>query len=222
MALHLNLYHEIQKQQMLRRRDPLKLGLYGVGVVVAFLLFYYFYRLEQVSGVTSQAKKLETEWNLKSPKAKEALEQSAQLSINLKINQSLMEAIENRFYWAPFLERIQKTVPKNVQITHLHGTMDQETGKGFIEVVGLGAGPEPRKEAEEFRLSFIEKTLKGATKIESKFSSLENSDATVQLDGSTLNTALFTLQFNFINVNTPPVAPVATPEKKSAERSPVR
>lgn len=216
MALHLNLYHEIQKQAIARSRDPLKLGLYAVGVVVAFLMIYYFYRLEQVSVLTSQAKKLQAQWDLKTPKAKEALAESAQFSTNLKLREDLTSAIENRYYWAPLLERIQKAVPKNVQITRLHGQMEQ--GRGTLEITGIGAGPEPRKVAEDFRTSFIEKCLKGAIKIDSKFSSLEDTDATVQLNDKTLNTALFTLQFNFSVAEIVPTTPVATPVKRKGAR----
>ena len=215
MAFHLNLYHAMQKLALERQRDPLKLGLYAVMVVVVFLMLYYFYRLEQVSVFTSQARKLQTAWDLKSPKAKDALAQATQLNTNVKLKDDLENAMENRFYWAPFLERIQNVVPSNVQITHLHGVVDP--GAGLIEFAGVGAGDQPRKVVEKFRTDFIEKGLLGYKKVASKFNSLEDSDATVQLDAKSLNTALFSLQFNFtLTDGTSAAAPAVKKGQKGA------
>ena len=212
MAFHLNLYHEMQKLALERQRDPLKLGLYAVMVVVVFLMVYYFYRLEQVSVFTSRARGLQTAWDLNSPKAAESLAQATRLNTNVKLKEDLVNAIENRFYWAPFLERIQNVVPRNVQITHWRGAMEQ--GAGLVEVTGIGAGDEPRKVVEKFRTDFIEKALMGYKKVFSKFNSLEDSDASVQLDGKSLNTALFSLQFNFtLTDETSGIAPVKKVQK---------
>ncbi|MEI8340735.1 MAG: hypothetical protein WCH43_04255 [Verrucomicrobiota bacterium] len=204
MALHLNLYHEIQKQEMQRRRDPLKLGVYGVVVVIVFLMIYYFYRMEEVSVITNSAKKLKAEWQMTESKAKEAQLLEVQLTASIKTKEDLVQSIETRFYWAPLLERIQKTVPKNIQVTSFHGNVEAQTGKGTLSVSGIAAGAEPRKVAENFRTEFAGKCLTGYKDVDSKFSSLEESDATVPLDGKTLATALFALQFQFTVVDASP------------------
>jgi Tfp pilus assembly protein PilN len=211
MALHLNLYHEVQKQEIQRQRDPLKLGMYGIAVVVAILLAYYFYRMEQVQGVASRAAQLQTRWQMTDPKAKEAQVLETQLTVSTKTKEDLVQAIENRFYWAPLLERIQKTVPKNVQITSFRGLIEPGTGKGSLSVSGIGAGTEPRKVAEDFRTSFSAKCLTGYNSVDSNFVSLEESDATVQLDGKAQNTALFALQFQFAVAE---AVPSATPVQR--------
>jgi len=214
MALHLNLYHEMQKQAMQRRRDPLKLGLYALVVVVAILLFYYFYRVEQVHVLTTQAAQLESKWKMTEPKAQEALALEAQLNASVKVKEALVQAIENRFYWAPLLEKIQRTIPANVQITSFRGSMDSVTGKGMLTVSGIAAGATPRKVAEDFRTSFVSKCLEGFNKVDSDFASLEDSDTTVQLDGKALSTVLFSLQFQFsVEEPTPSPTPVQKLQK---------
>ena len=202
MALHLNLYHEIQKQELQRQRDPLKLGLYGILGLVAILLVYYFYRVEQGTRLANQAKQLQAQWQMTEPKAKEAELLEAQLMINLKTKDDLVHAIENRFYWAPLMERIQRMVPANVQITSFRGSMEPGTGKGLLAVSGIAAGDEPRRVAEDFRTNFAGKCLQGYKEVDSGFVSLGESDATVMLNGKALNTALFVLQFHFTVVDT--------------------
>ena len=205
MALHLNLYHELQKLAVQRRRDPLKLGLYGIVVVIVILAFYYFYRIEQVSGVVNKAKRMQAQWQLLEPKAKEAQALETQLTANLNTKDELLQSIESRFYWAPLLEKIQRTVPRNVQITSLRGSMaawvEEAGGKrsreGMLTISGVAAGAEPRKVAEDFRTEFLGKCLQGYNGAESKFVTLEESEGTVQLDGKTLNTATYSLQFHF-------------------------
>jgi len=197
MALHLNLYHEIQKQDLQRRRDPLKLGVYGVVVVIFALAAYYFYRMDQVRIVSGSAKRLQVQWQMAEPKAKDAQLLESQLTTTIKTKEDLVQAIESRFYWAPLLERIQQSVPGNVQIITFRGAMDGGNKKGVLNISGVAAGVEPRKVAEDFRTNFVAKCLAKYKDVDSKFSALEESETTVQFEGKSLNSALFSLQFQF-------------------------
>jgi len=209
MALHLNLCHEIEKQALQRSRDPLKLGLYGMGLIAALLLVYYFYRVQQVYKITSQAAQLQTKWKIDEPKAALAKLREDELKVNLKLKETLVQRIEGRFYWAPLLERILQTVPRNVQINGFQGTIDADTEQGALNVNGIAAGDEARKAAEDLRTTFASTCLKQYRQVTSKFVSLEDSEQRVPLDGKTLNTSIFSLQFQFSTAPEPPPAPTS-------------
>ena len=212
MALHLNLYHEIQKQTLQRRRDPLKLGMYGVALLVLASLGYYFFRMAEVSEVIKEAGRLDTQWKITEPKAKDAAQREIDLTALQKLKETIVGRIDNRFFWAPFLQKIELAVPRNVQITSFRGSIDSGTRIGGLTISGIAAGAQPRKVAEDLRTTLINKCLHDCTDVTSNFSSLEDSDATVQLDGKTMNTALFALQFQF-NVPIPGATPAPAPKK---------
>ena len=49
MALHLNLIHEIDKLKRAQKRDPLKLSLWGLGVIASGFAAYYFFQVAKLS-----------------------------------------------------------------------------------------------------------------------------------------------------------------------------
>ena len=51
MAIRLNLYHEVMKVEALKRRDPLKLSMYGLSAVVVGLAGYYLWQVMVGSGL---------------------------------------------------------------------------------------------------------------------------------------------------------------------------
>jgi len=210
MPLHLNLYHEIQKQQLQRRRDPLKLGIYAVGVLIALLIGYYFYRMQQVYDVTRQSGQLQTQWQSLEPKSKDAAALEIVLTAQSKLKETVVSKIDYRFFWAPMLQKIQIAVPRNVQITTFRGSFEPGGRTGAISLNGVAAGAQPRKVAEDLRTALLAKCLQSYTSVTSNFSSLEDSEATVLLDGKTMATALFSLQFQF-TVPLPGATPSPTP-----------
>src|SRR5256885_1408433 len=117
MALHINLYHEVQKQQLARRRDPLKLGMLGLLCIGVGFVIFYLYRMECVHEINSHVAALQAEWEKLDPKQKAAKEREEELNIAVKLNDMFVKRIDGRFYWAPVLAQILEKVPVDVQLT---------------------------------------------------------------------------------------------------------
>ncbi len=121
MALHLNLYHEIEKQKSQSRRDPLRLGIIGLACVALGFALFYFYRLHQAGEVDNQLGQLQSQWDKLDPQQKAAQARQADLSQSINTCDAVVSKIEHRLFWAPLLDQFLKVVPKNVQITRFDG-----------------------------------------------------------------------------------------------------
>jgi Tfp pilus assembly protein PilN len=212
MALHINLYHEIHREAQARRRDPLKLASYaGIGLGLLFVAFYG-YTWTSTHSVVAQAAALDAQYKKLAPEAEKAKVRAAELEKLRKVNVALIDRIQNRFYWAPFLGRFQQIVPNNIQITSLSGDVDAKKRQIVIVLLnGVAAGEQPRTAAEEFRVALQQKLAPDYAETSAVFdaNSLEDSPDTVQLDGKTLPTATFRIRLQF--KTTPPVAATPTP-----------
>lgn len=213
MALHLNLYHEIQKQERQRRRDPLKLGMMGMIVIAVGFLAYYFCRLDNVRSVNDQLSRLQAEWSSTEPKLKAAQAREAEIATTLKTKSALVQSIESRFYWAPLLEKVLLSVPREVQVTRLDGEMVDKTKGGGLSVSGISSGEHPRKVAEDLRTTFVNKLSEKYKGVSSSFKTLEDSEQTVKIDGKALPTAIFAMQFQLATATAEPT-PVITERKQ--------
>ncbi len=210
MPLTLNLLHEEQKQLQARQRDPLKLGLLGLVGVALLFMGYYAYRLIGASSLSGQLHARQAEWARQEPLARAALTQEADLSLTLGAAAAVTKRIEGRFYWAPILETLQRTVPPAVQILSLSGNNELNGEKVLLGVDGIAAGPEPRAAAEQFRIALAEALSKKFPGAASTFRSLEETNAIATLDGKPLPTAKFTID---VNLKKPAAAPAPEPAR---------
>lgn len=194
MALHLNLYHEVQKARKLKRRDPLKISMYGLAALAAGFASYYFVELGRMHGIAAELNKVQAEYNSLEPKAKTAKKREDEIALEVRKSELMERRIEDRFYWAPMLEEIAKTVPKEVQVTRLVGDL---TGDGIrkcsITVDGISAGPDPRKVAEDLRTAIADKLAPKYKNVTSNFKTLEDGTETVMLEGQQMATATFAI-----------------------------
>ena len=197
MALHLNLYHEVHKQQRARKRDPLKLGMLGVLVVLLGFAGYYFVRLAEAREVGSRLAVVEAEYQAIEPKEKQAKEREAELNANIALSNALVKKVENRYYWAPVIERFMEAVPREIQLTRFEATHSTDKGKSTaITVSGISTGPEPRRVAEDLRTTLEDKLAEENATVSSSFKLLEDSEEKVQLDGAAMPSATFTIQLD--------------------------
>ncbi len=198
MALHLNLYHEIQKQKQQSRRDPLKLGMYGLGVVALCLAGYYCMRLREASQVMGRLDQMQAEWEKMEPLQKAAETRGADLSKAIQTSDALVQKIENRFYWAPLLDQLLEATPKNVQITKFDGKSDIDNGASTCSftITGLSSGNEPRRVAEELRTALHNKFAEKHGKVTAVFQALDDAAETVFLDGRPLPVANFGIKLD--------------------------
>ena len=213
MALHINLYNELQKQAQARRRDPVKLAILSGVLLVALFVFYYGYRRSVVGGLDVKVSGLKDEWAQLQPQQTNAKAREAELLGQQKANQALVARVQSRFYWAPFLERFGLAVPGNVQITSLVGD-SPAPGKPTVTVLlsGIAAGQQPRSVAEQFRITLQQKLSKDYGGLEAMFdaNSLEDGAATVDLNGQSLSTATFRIRLQF-KAEPPAAAQTPTP-----------
>jgi len=202
MALHLNLYHEIHRQAERERRDPVKLaGLAGV-VFLVFLVFWYSYRLSVVRGVENKRNTLQSAWSKVEPQMKTAIGNEARFLAQQKSNQALVTRLNERFYWAPFLDEFAATTPAHIQMVSLTGDVEEgKENKKTINVLvrGVAAGVQPRTAAEDFRRSLQDKLAGLYSEVSAGFdaNSLEDGVETVKLNGQTLGTATFRIRVQF-------------------------
>jgi hypothetical protein len=207
MSLHINLYHEVLRQEIQRRRDPLKLSIYAlVGIAVLFV-GYYMLRFGQVTYLKSQLAD-KTSHLGKLTAQIEAQKKDGDLATLTKTSDTLMERIEGRFFWAPLFEEIVKISPADVQITSLSGEhhIDDKPGSFILTVTGLAAGGEPRTVAENFRTSLLH-VLSGKYKlVSSAFRSLDEATEQVVVNGQIRPAVNFTIS---IRNNDPSVATAA-------------
>ena len=194
MGLHLDLYHEAHTAKAIKRRDPLKLSLYGLAAVIAGFAGYYVMELVKYHSVSNELATVKNEFTKLEPLAKVAKKREAEITAETKSGDLLVKKVEGRFYWAPLLAQIMQVVPREVQVTRLAGDL---TGEGLrrcsISLEGLSAGADARKVAEELRTALAEKFATTHKNVSSKFRSLEDGAEQVMLDGKPAPTAMFAI-----------------------------
>ena len=198
MALRLNLNHEILQAERLRKRDPLKLSLMGLGVIAAGFACFYFAELAKMGGISQEYTHKKWEFDTLSPKATAAKTREDELALTIRAGDNMVQRIEGRFYWAPMIEQLVNAVPPEVQITKFSGDVQGEkTKRCRLTIDGLSAGTDPRKVAEELRTSISESFGKKYKNVTSSFRSLEDGVEPAQLNGIASQTATFAINIEF-------------------------
>ncbi|MEA3208848.1 MAG: hypothetical protein QOE70_1905 [Chthoniobacter sp.] len=194
MALHLNLFHEIQTTRQLQRRDPLKLSIYGLSAIAACFAGYYVFQFGRMHTINTELNRVQSQFSALEPKAKAAKKREEEINVEIKKSDLMAKRIENRFYWAPVLEQIAQSVPREVQITRLAGDLSGEgLRKCSLTVDGISAGSDPRQVAEDVRTAIAEKIGAKYKNVTSNFKTLEDGTELVVLDGKQMPTATFAI-----------------------------
>src|SRR5687767_6148292 len=196
MALHLNLLHEEISEQRQRQRDPLKIGIMVLGALGALMLAFYMWKAYQTLEIRNRLSQVQHEWSKVEPKVTAAQKRSAELNSIISTTKVLDGIIDDRFFWAPFLEKLSRCVALNAQVTSIDGTV-QEDSKVMVNIEGLAAGREPRAAAEELRQLLLEQLGQSYGEVKVEFKSLEDLDTIVNIGGSNLNMARFGLSVAF-------------------------
>src|SRR5205807_1288217 len=114
MALHLNLLHEEILAVRQRQRDPLKIGMLILAGCGAMLFLYYAWNAYQTIEIKSRLGAIDREWAKVEPKVTAAQKRAAELNGIIGTTHVLDGYINNRFLWAPLLEKISRCVAPNV------------------------------------------------------------------------------------------------------------
>ena len=215
MPLQLNLLHEEILQQRQRQRDPLKLSLYAAIGLGALLILNYLWTGYRVLESKSRLNSMQADWGKIEPKVTEAQKRSDELNGIISTTNALDGYIENRFYWAPLLEKVAHCVTPNIQITALEGIVEEDKGLVTVTLDGVAGGREPRGVAEDFRQMLLEQVGKEQPTVKVEFKTLEDLDATVAVGGNNVTTAHFV-----VTVGMEPFSKAATPAPTRAKISP--
>ena len=209
MPLHVNLYHEVQRQERARQRDPLRLGMLAALICGIGLVAYYFVVLAQAHVVGAQFSVLQDEFAKLDPKAKAAKARQDVLNGQIQASNAMMKKVDGRFYWAPVLDEVLKAVPRSVQLTHLAADAPGDNNPlTVISVSGISSAKEPRNEAEALRISLESRFKKQFQNVSAVFKQLDDSDEIVLLNGQNLPTASFTIDIQIQTQDAAPAAPV--------------
>ena len=206
MAINLDLYHEIRSAQKVAKRDPLKLGVYALIVLAILMGIYYTWRLADAHSKQQAFATVQTTWAKVSKQQTAAAARETECEETIKNATIFQDRTDHRFLWAPLLSVVAQTVPKNVQLTKLTGTVtgdknDKTSGapptRCSMEIDGIAAGKIPREAAERFRVSLQSHFASHYKEAAASFKSLDDSAATVPLGDERLNTATFSIRIEF-------------------------
>jgi len=197
MALHLNLLHEEILEHRQRQRDPLKIGMMVLAGFGAFLLLYYMFNAYRTLEIKSRLRAVERNWTKIEPEVTAAHNRVAELEGVIKTTRALDNYIENRFFWAPFLQKVSHCVPPNAQLTSLEASVLDENKGVSVSLEGVAAGREPRSVAEDLRQMLIEQLGQGYSGVKVEFKTLEDLDAIVNVGGTNMPMAHYLLAVNF-------------------------
>jgi hypothetical protein len=203
MALHLNLLHEEILEHRQRQRDPLKIGIMVLGGFGALLFLYYMFSAYRTLEIKSRLSAVERNWTKIEPEVTAAQKRVAELEGVIKTTRALDDYIENRFFWAPFLQKVSHCVPPNTQLTNLEASVLDETKGISVSLEGVAAGREPRSVAEDLRQMLIEQLGHGYRGVKVEFKTLEDLDTIVNVGGTNMPMAHYILA---INCNPGPMA----------------
>jgi hypothetical protein len=214
MALQLNLLHEQIAETRQRQRDPLKLGMMALGAIGALMLLFYVFKAYQTLAIKNRLSVVQQEWAKVEPKVTAAQKRSKELTAIISTTKVLDTVIEERFYWAPFLQKLSRCVAPNAQLMNLEGSVSDDGKQVVVTIQGLAAGREPRSAAEELRQLLTEQLSQGYSEVKVEFKSLEDLDTIINVGGTNMSIARYSLGVT--------LAPVTPAESKAATPAPVR
>lgn len=215
MALHLNLLHEEIREQRQRQRDPLKIGMMVLGGLAALMFLYYMWNAYLTLGIRNRLNAVQSDWSKVEPKVTSAQKRSAELNSIISTTKVLDGMIDNRFFWAPFLEKLSRCVAMNAQITSVDGTVLDDNRGVNVMIEGLAAGREPRAAAEELRQLLLEQLGQSYHDVKVEFKTLEDMDTLVRIGGANMAMARFSVSASFGQTATvKPAAASGRPPKK--------
>lgn len=205
MAFSLNLYHEILSEQMERKRDPLKLGLAALGIVVLGFAAYGSLRWSHASGQHAALAATEREWRDLQPKIAEAKGRKTEVEKLLEASKAIDMLKAGRVSWASALALLFRTIPPEVQLRTFQADSTLTVPKDpsakpvlsvWMVLGGLAAGPEPRTVAEDLRKALAAAFEERYPGVRASFSNnqLNESEETVRLNGEELPTVTFNIR----------------------------
>jgi hypothetical protein len=216
MALHLNLLHEEILEERQRQRDPLKIGMIILAGLGALLFLYYMWNAYRTLEIKRRLSVVEREWTKVEPKVITAKKRADELNSIIKTTHVLDDYIENRFFWAPFLQRVSRCVAPNAQLTSIEGSVLEDNKGISVSIEGVAAAREPRSAAEDLRQMLLEQLAQSYKEVKVEFKALEDLDTVANVAGANMAMSHYILVVNFSP--SPPTKPAASPSPGRATK----
>jgi len=197
MALHLNLLHEEILEHRQRQRDPLKIGIMVLVSFGVFMFLYYIWNAYRTLEIKGRLSVVEREWAKVEPTVTAAQKRSTELTNIIKTTRVLDEYVESRFFWGPLLQKIALCIAPNTQLTSLEGSVLEDNKGVAVSIEGVAAGREPRAAAEDLRQMLTEQLAQSYGDVKVEFKALEDLDTIVNVSGTNLAMARYTLTVGF-------------------------
>jgi hypothetical protein len=219
MALHLNLLHEEILEQRQRHRDPLKIGILLLAGCGVLLFLYYGWNVYQTLQAKARLSAVERDWAKVEPQVTEAQKRAAELTNIINTTRVLDSYADDRFLWAPVLEKISHCVAPNAQLTAIEGAV-QDDDKGVTLVIqGVAAAHEPRSAAEDLRQVLLEQLGQSYREVKVEFKALDDVETVTKVDGAAMPMARYTIAVSFKGNSAPKPAPAPGRSKRKNESS---
>lgn len=224
MALKLNLHHELDKQAALKRRDPLKFAMAGGIIVAVGFVVFYLAELDIELHRSKEVRLLEDEAKQADMEAQKAVTEAASFKQAIDTRDYLVKHLEGRFYWAPFLSKLQEVVPPEIQVSQVTGDVTGDLTKNCkILIGGLAAGVEPFRVADQF-VTIVQKAFESVPEYRGVKAALRpgrdgvsEAPDIVTLDGKKLPTVNFRIDLTFETGEKPATPPPTKKRKDPAE-----
>ena len=160
MPIRINLLAEAQAAAELRRKDPVKRGIWiGSFLVLAMLLWIAKYQLD-VTFEKSAYNKVESEWKSKMTQYSAVTNNQARTAEIEQKLRALDNLSTNRFLWAPVLNALQQTVVDDVQVVRLDGVQSYTAEEGREVTVGASHHRIPGAMTEKVSLTIEAKDMR--------------------------------------------------------------
>ncbi len=197
MALHLNLLHEEILEHRQRQRDPLKIGIMVLVSFGVLMFLYYMWNAYRTLEIKGRLSVVEREWAKVEPTVTAAQKRSTELTNIIKTTRVLDEYVESRFFWGPLLQKIALCIAPNTQLTTIEGSVLEDNKGVAVSIEGVAAGREPRAAAEDLRQMLTEQLAQSYGDVKVEFKALEDLDTIVNVSGTNLAMARYTLTVGF-------------------------
>lgn len=161
------------------------------------------------------------EFDRLAPLAKAAETKEADLNKQIAVADKLTRRMEKRILWAPLIEGITATVPRNIQMTKFNCDSGREkSGNSQVNIEGIAADAEPRAIAESFRQSIAGRMAAKYPNATAVFRNLDDSTELAKVNGQRLPTVVFSINVTF-KAETDAPAPVLPPKRIAKHEAPI-
>jgi hypothetical protein len=137
MAIRINLLAEEQAAEEMRRKNPVKLGIWIGSFLVACVLLWILKLQLDIGMSENKRKDIEQHWKDETAKYASVTNNMAKTAEMDRKLAALDRLETNRFFWAPVLNALQQTMIDNIQVTRLTGV--QKYTKEEAKITGAGA-----------------------------------------------------------------------------------